>query len=482
METKSQSLLLGSSSASRRLFLKHSLLGAAGVIVMPNLLLPRRAFGADTSPNRRVQIAQIGIGRMGTGDMGGILKHPHARVVAVCDLDSKRLGIAKDLVEKFYKKAGESAVDVKTYHDYHDVLARPDIDAVVVSVPDHWHALVAIEAVLAGKDVYCQKPLTYSILEAQLLRAAVLAKDRILQVGSQQRSGASFRSATELVRDGHIGKIKTVQIGLGADKPSGKKPAPQEVPANLDYERWLGPAPQQPYMEGRVHPQNSTGARPGWITTEDFGLGMITNWGAHHIDIAQWGIGMELSGPNTITAQAEFMHDDLWTVHTGYHIELDYAGDIKVILDNKNEVGIKFEGENGWIYCTRGPEKVTASDPNLPTKGKAPKPALRASDAKILQGKLSANAKVWQASTNHYFNWVDAVLAHKQPIAPVDQAARSLSTCALSWIGMKLKRKLTWDPVKEAFIGDDEANALRFRKPRSAEYDITAIAKKAGLC
>ena len=320
METKTT--LVGFSDASRRSFLKRSMLGAAGVIAFPNLLLPRSAFGAESSPNRRVQVAQIGIGRMGTGDMGGILKHPQARVVAVCDLDSKRLGIAKDLVEKFYKKAGESAVDVKAYHDYHEVLARPDIDAVVVSVPDHWHALVALEAVLAGKDVYCQKPLTYSILEAQLLRAAVLAKDRILQVGSQQRSGASFRSATELVRDGHIGKIKTVQIGLGADKPSGKKPAPQEVPANLDYERWLGPAPQQPYMEGRVHPQNSTGAWPGWITTEDFGLGMITNWGAHHIDIAQWGIGMELSGPNTITAQAEFMHDDLWTVHTGYHIEL----------------------------------------------------------------------------------------------------------------------------------------------------------------
>ncbi|MCX7007532.1 MAG: Gfo/Idh/MocA family oxidoreductase [Kiritimatiellaeota bacterium] len=281
METKTMSVSFA--AANRRSFLKRSMLGAAGVLVFPNLILPRSAFGAEASPNRRLQIAQIGIGRMGTGDMGGMLKHPQARVVAVCDLDSKRLGIAKDIVEKYYKKAGESAVAVKDYHDYHDVLARPDIDAVVVSVPDHWHALVALEAVLAGKDVYVPKPLTYSILEAQLLRAAVQAKDRILQVGSQQRSSGSFRSATELVRDGHIGKIKTVQIGLGADKPSGKKPAPQPVPENLDYERWLGPAPQQPYMEGRVHPQSNTSGRPGWITTEDFGLGMITNWGAHHI-------------------------------------------------------------------------------------------------------------------------------------------------------------------------------------------------------
>ena len=480
MESNTQATWAGFPAASRRSFLRHSLLGAAGVIAFPNLLLPRSAFGAESSPNRRLQIAQIGIGRMGSGDMSGMLKHPQARVVAVCDLDSKRLAIAKETVEKFYKKAGESAVDIKSYHDYHDVLARPDIDAVVVSVPDHWHALVALEAVLAGKDVYCQKPLTYSILEAQLLRKAVLAKDRILQVGSQQRSSPSFRNATELVRDGHIGKIKSVQIGLGVDKPSGKKPAPQPVPANLDFERWLGPAPQQPYMEGRVHPQNSTGARPGWITTEDFGLGMITNWGAHHIDIAQWGIGMELSGPHTIAAHADFMHDDMWTVHTGYHVALDYAGGVQVVLDTKNEVGIKFEGEHGWIFCTRGPEKVTASDGNAPAKGK--KAALRASDPQILLAKLSAGAKVWQASTNHYFNWIDAALAHKQPIAPVEQAARSLSTCALSWIGMKLNRKLTWDPDQEAFIGDDEANAMRFRKPRSAEFDITAIAHKAGLC
>jgi predicted dehydrogenase len=467
-------------AASRRSFLKRSLLGTAGLLVFPQLVLPRRAFAAEGSANRRLQVAQIGIGRMGGGDMDGVMKHKSARIVAVCDLDSKRLGIAKGNVEKFYKKAGEGDVAIKDYHDYHEVLARPDIDAVIVSVPDHWHALVALEAVLAGKDVYCQKPLTYSIREAQLLRAAVQAKGRILQVGSQQRSSGSFRSATELVRDGHIGKIKTVQIGLGADKPSGKKPAPQQVPANLDYERWLGPAPQQPYMEGRVHPQNSTGARPGWITTEDFGLGMITNWGAHHIDIAQWGLGMEESGPHTIMAQADFMHDDLWTVHTGYHVELEYAGGIKVILDNKNEVGIKFEGEHGWVFCTRGPEKVTASDPNLPAKGK--KAALRASDPKILAAKLSTGAKVWQASGNHYFNWVEAALAHKQPIAPVEQGARSLTTCALSWIGMKLKRKLTWDPVKEAFIGDDEAAAFCHRKPRSADYDIEAIAKKAGLC
>ncbi len=463
---------------SRRSFLKGSMVGTAGAMALPTIIT-RGLYGADIAPpppSKRIQVAQIGVGRMGTGDMGSIMKLPQARVVAISDLDSKRLEKAKGDVEKFYSKT-EKDVAIKTFADYHELLARPDIDAVVVSVPDHWHAQVAIEAVLAGKDVYLQKPMTYSIAEAQALRKVVKAKDRILQVGSQQRSSFPFRRATELVRNGHIGKIKTVQIGLGKDKPSGKKPAPEEVPSNLNYDVWQGPVAEQPYMEGRVHPQKGIG-RPGWITTECYGLGMITNWGAHHIDIAQWGIGMELSGPVTIESQAEFMTDDVWTVHTGYHIELTYANGVKLILDDKNEVGIKFEGEEGWVFCTRGAEKVTDSDPNLPGAKKSP---IRASSPKILEAKIADGGKVWMPSTNHYLNWLEGVAAHKETIAPVDQAGRSVSTCALAWIGMKLKRKLTWDPVKEEFVGDDEANAMRSRKPRAAAYDIDAIIKKANI-
>jgi myo-inositol 2-dehydrogenase / D-chiro-inositol 1-dehydrogenase len=463
-------------AVSRRAFLRQSTLGAIGALALPNIL-PERLFAASASPNDQIHVAQIGVGRMGNSDMHSVMRHSLARVVAVCDLDANRSGKAREQVEQHYQKAGGTAAGVKAYKNFHEVLARPDIDAVVVSVPDHWHALVAVEAVLAGKDVYVQKPLTYSILEAQILRQAVQAKGRILQVGSQQRSQNSFRRATELVRNGCLGKIKTVQIGLGVDKPSGKKPAPESVPANLDYETWLGPAPQQAYMEGRVHPQKGLG-RPGWITTEDFGLGMITNWGAHHIDIAQWGLGMELSGPLTIDSHAEFMHDDLWTVHTGYHIELTYSNGTKVILDNKNPVGLKFEGDNGWIFCTRGAEKVTESDPNVETDRRGP---LRASDPALLRFPIPSNGKRWQPSTNHYLNWLEAVAARKQPIAPVDQAARSVTTCALAWTGMKLKRKLTWDPEQEAFVGDAEANALRFRAPRATAYDIREVAKKGGL-
>lgn len=341
-------------SLPRRTFLKTTL-GIAGIAAIPDIFTGR-LFAAN-SANKRIQIAQIGCGRMGTADMKEILALPLARVVAVCDLDSKRAAIAKTVVEEHYKTAGESMGEVKTYEDFREVLARPDIDAVVVSTPDHWHGIVGISAAIAGKHIYAQKPLTYDIAESIGLRTTVRAKKVILQTGSQQRSAkpwGSFRTASEAVKNGRIGKLQTIRIGVGKDKPSGKKFSPMPVPPNLNYERWLGPAPQQEYLELRVHPQNTVDGRPGWITTEDFGLGMITNWGAHHFDIAQWAMGQELGGPVTIEARADFMKDDAWTVHTSYHIEMLYPNDVRVIVDDSFANGIRFEGEEGWVYCSRG--------------------------------------------------------------------------------------------------------------------------------
>jgi predicted dehydrogenase len=461
---------------NRRSFLKTSIVGSAGLAVLPNII-PRSLFAAD-APSKRINVALIGCGREGTVDVEGTMAHSMSRIVAVCDLDSKRLASAQRMIEGFYKKRGESNVDIKTYHDYHEVLARPDIDAVIVSVPDHQHALVASTAAIAGKHIYVQKPLTYSIAESIALRTAVRAKKVILQAGSQQRSEhpfVAFRPASEAARNGRLGKLTRIEIGIGIDKPSGKAPAPMPVPSNLDYERWLGPAPEQPYMEGRVHPQKDLG-RPGWITTEDFGLGMITNWGAHHLDIAQWGMGMELSGPQTITGTADFMTNDVWTVHTDYHIEMQYANGVEVILDNKFENGLKFIGSEGSVFCSRGAVRVTSSDPNSPDTGKS---ALRWSDPKL--ATLPADAKRWPASSNHYLNWLESIAANRDPIAPVDQAARSLQACATAWIAMKLKRKLTWDPTKEMFVNDAEANAMLDRKARKPEYDIHALLARAGI-
>ena len=466
--------------SSRREFLKTTVSGSAALIV-PAFIPRTYLFGGQTPPSRRITVAQVGCGRMGSEDMQATMKHDLCRMVAVCDLDSKRLEKARSVVEQYYKGKGESRVNVAAYRDYHEVLARRDIDAVIVTPPDHWHALVAIEAALAGKDLHVQKPLTYDIAEAIALRNAVRAKARILQTGSQQRSSKpweTFRIASEAVRNGRIGRVTVVRIGIGLDEPKGRAPQPQPVPATLDYQTWLGPAPGQPYMEDRVHPQDGYG-RPGWITTEDFGLGMITNWGAHHVDIAHWGIGMELSGPTRIAARADFMTGDVWTVHHTYHVEMQYPNGVQVIIDDKFPNGIRFEGADGWVFCARGAAQVTSSDPGAATQ-KGSK-ALDASDIRILTAPYGSTDKRWPSSSDHYLNWLEGIARRQDPIAPVDQAARSLEACAAAWISMKLGRSLTWDPQKEQFTGDAEANALCGRKPRSAAYDIQRVVKGAGL-
>jgi predicted dehydrogenase len=463
---------------SRRTFIRTSVAGSAAMLFLPRTWLS----GAQTPPSRRITVAQIGCGRMGMEDLRGTIKHDLARVVAVCDLDANRLELARAEVEKFYKDKGESRVDIKAYRDYHEVLARSDIDAVIVTPPDHWHAIIAVEAALAGKDIHVQKPITYDIAEAIALRTAVRAKKRILQTGSQQRSSKpwnTFRIATEAVRNGRIGQIKVVRIGIGQDQPKGVPPRPQPVPKTLDFQTWLGPAPEQPYMEERVHPQQGYG-RPGWITTEDFGLGMITNWGAHHMDIAHWGMGLEMSGPTSIEARADFMTGDVWTVHHTYHIEMLYPNGAQVILDNSFPNGIRFEGTSGWVFCARGSAQVTSSDPGAAAQ-KEGRSSLEASDPRLLTAPYGATDVRWAASDDHYLNWLDAIAKRQDPIAPVDQAVRSLEACAAAWIGMKLKRKLTWDPKTEQFAGDAEANALRARAPRSSTYDIRRIMREARL-
>jgi predicted dehydrogenase len=459
----------GKRNFSRRSFLKTSAGAAAGFALLPQIV-PVRLLGAE-APGKKIQVAQIGCGRMGQSDLVNVMNEPLARVVAVCDLDSKRVAVAKKIVEDYYSSRGESAANVKTFHDYHDVLASPEIDAVVITVPDHSHALLAIKAAIAGKHIYVQKPVTYDIAEAIGLRRAVEAKGVILQTGSQQRSERpwrSFRAASEAVRNGRIGQLKTIKIGVGLDRPSGRKPAPMPVPENLDYEHWLGSAPEQPYLEDRVHPQNDPGGRPGWITTEDFGLGMITNWGAHHVDIAQWAMGQELGGPGTIEGHAQFMKNDAWTVHTTYHVEMLYPQKVRMILDNKFPVGIQFEGDDGWVFCTRGEDSDDA------------RPPLRASDKKIL-APFGENAIRWMSSKTHHGNWLESIVANHQPIAPIQQSARSLEACAAAWISMKLKQKLTWDVATERFVGNEAANKLRSRKARKPEYDFELVLKKAGI-
>ncbi len=468
---------------TRRHFLLTAARGGAGLLVAPSLapLLNANPRARRNSALGTIQVAQIGCGRMGRGDLQAILKVPLARVVAVCDLDTTRLAAAKQLAEEFYRKQGEANVAVRACRDHRELLALPEIDAVVVSTPDHTHAIVAIEAAIAGKHLYVQKPITYDVSEAIALRKAVLAKGVVLQTGSQQRSDepwSAFRIAAAAVRNGRIGRLRSIRIGLGVDVPSGRKPAPMEVPPNLDYERWLGAAPEQPYMEGRVHPQGTLEGRPGWITTEAFGLGMITNWGAHHVDIAQWAMGEELGGPLTAEGRADFMTDDVWTVHRGYHVELTYRDEVRVVIDDGFAVGLEFEGDEGTLFCARGEATATASDPNAPSA--AVSRALRASDAKILE-PLGERAIVLPPSRNHYVNWIECIRDRREPVAPIAQSARSLTACYIAWLSMKLGRKLRWDPTKERFLDDEEANARLGRRARRDDYDVALAMKKAGL-
>ena len=425
-------------------------------------IVPASVLGAR-SPGNRINVGAIGTGRISRGhDLPGIWQHDLARVMAVCDLDSHRVEDAKALVNGYYaKKTGKTYDGVTTYANYHDLLASKDVDAVVISTPDHWHCLIAIDAVEAGKDVYLQKPASLTIAEGRALSNAVQRTGRIFQIGSQQRSTVQFRYAAELVRNGRIGQLKTVEVGLPGD-PSGDEEPEMPVPKNLNYDMWLGSTPVVYYTEKRVHPQQGYD-RPGWLRCEQFGAGMITGWGAHHIDSAHWGMDTEYTGPVEIWGTAEFPRKGLWDVHGPFKTEALYASGVHMIVSGDFPNGIKFIGTNGWIFVSRGNEKVTGSDPVAKLKDET---ALAASDPRIIASVIGPDEINLPRSTEHHLNWLESVKSRQPPIAPVEIAHRSCSACLLHHMAMKLKRKLYWDPMREAFKNDDEANALRSRPQR----------------
>ena len=442
---------------------------ASSVVAGFPAIVPSSVFGA-TSPGNRINVGAIGTGRISRGhDLPGIWQHDIARVMAACDLDRKRMEDAKTLINGYYsKQMGKPYDGVAGYTNYHDLLANKDVDAVVISTPDHWHCLIAIDAVEAGKDVYLQKPASLTIAEGRALSDAVQRSGRIFQIGSQQRSTVQFRYAAELVRNGRIGQIKTVEVGLPGD-PSGEVEPEMPVPKNLNYDMWLGSTPVVYYTEKRVHPQVGYD-RPGWLRCEQFGAGMITGWGAHHIDSAHWGMDTELTGPVEIWGTAEFPKSGLWDVHGPFKTEALYANGVHMIVSGDFPNGIKFIGTNGWIFVSRGNERVTASDPVAKLNDST---ALQSSDPKIIKSVIGPTEIHLPESKEHHLNWLESVKSRKPPIAPVEVAHRSCSACLLHHAAMKLKRKLYWDPAKERFRNDDEANAMLSR-PQRAPYAIGA--------
>jgi predicted dehydrogenase len=450
---------------TRRDFLK---LGTAAAISFPTIV-PSTVFGQN-APGNRINIGAIGVGRISRGhDLPGIWQFDQARIMAVCDLDSNRVEQGKALVNGYYaKKLGKPYDGVTGYHNYHELLANKDIDAVVISTPDHQHAILAVDAVHARKDVYLQKPASLTIAEGRAMSNAVNASGQIVQIGSQQRSWKQFHRACELVRNGRIGEIKHVEIGLPGD-PSGPDAAAMPIPQNLNYDAWLGSTPEVYYTEIRVHPQDGF-SRPGWLRCEQFGAGMITGWGAHHVDTAHWGMNTEYTGPVEIWGTAEFPTHGLWNVHGKFLTHAVYANGVTMDISGDFPNGIKFYGTKGWIFVTRD-EMVTPTDPG----GKPvdpPKP-LVASDPKILDSVIGPDEVHLYKSDDQHGNWLECIRSRKAPIAPAEVGHRACSTCLLHHIAMKTKRRLYWDPVKERFKNDDDANCMLSR-PQRAPYMMDA--------
>ncbi len=438
------------SPVSRRDFLSRSLAGLA-LAGLPEWFakdtlaaeserhsrMPRRI-----GPNDRINIACIGPGgskggyRQGLNDTKAARGHQGTQIVAVCDVDQQHREEA----------AHEFGPDCKQYHDFRELLADDGIDAVVIGTPDHWHAQIAIAAMKAGKDVYCEKPLTLTIDEGKHIVRTMKDTKRIFQTGSQQRSDAKFRMACELVRNGRLGKISRVKTQIPT-APTGGPFDVKPVPEGFDWDMWQGPTPFTDYIPERTH-----GTFRWWL---EYSGGMITDWGAHHNDIAQWGLGMDGSGPLSVEAVGkppEKTGKNYYNVFPSFDITYKYPGDITLLCTDKGENGIQFEGEKGWIFVSRG--------------------VLRASDDKLLSDPLPSDAIKLYVSNDHMGNFLDGIRTRQQPICNAEVGHRSVSVCHMGNLSLRLGgRHLEWDAKKEQFKNDKEANAMLSR-PRRGPWKL----------
>lgn len=441
------------STTSRRTFLKQSALCTAAMAFPA--VIPSSAMGlaGAVAPSNRVVLGCIGLGIQGMNNMQTFRGNKETLVAAVCDVHEEQRQRGKESVDKWYGNT-----DCTAYRDFRELMARKDIDAVQITAPDHWHPLMAIEAARQGKAMYCEKPIGWSLRAAQAVRKAIRESGVVFQFGTQQRSSAKFRLACELVRNGRIGKLQTILVGVPGSWTCPAQPA-EAVPKELDYDLWLGPAPMAPYCYQRVRPYAQKGGWSIWYCISDYCMGMIGNWGVHHLDIAQWGNGTELSGPVEVEGTGTFPKDMLTDAATQWQVTNRYANGVTLVhMDDgtakKHPLqkaghghGVMFIGTEGWVHVDRS--KMDAE----------PKSLLKAS--------LGPNDIQLYKSDNHHVNFVDAVKGRAKPAAPIDVAFCSDAICHLQQIAIKLKRKLRWDAGAESFTGDDEANALLDRPMRA---------------
>lgn len=440
-------------SMTRRSFLRRSALGAGAGLAVPQVFLNKTFAATGENPSELIRVGVIGTGGQGMANMRAILKN----VVAVCDVDSKHAASAAALVEK--SNGRKPAV----YGDYRRLLEDKSLDAVLVATPDHWHALPSIEACLAGKDVYCEKPLTLFIEEGKTLVKAARKTGRIVQCGSQQRSEAKFLQAAEYVRNGRIGKVKRVLVGLvGVNWTKDPLVPDSAPPPELDYEMWLGPAPARPYNKQRVHYY----FRFFW----DYSGGQMTNWGAHHLDITQWALGMDDSGPTEIVGRGDFDPEKRFEVPSAFAITYKYANGVVVecqspvpkvaplIPERKEQAmeilggsetftGCIFEGEKGLIYVNRG--------------------VVRCWPDEIFETPIGEKDVRLYKSRQHHQNWLECIKSRKLPICDVAIGHRSATVCHLGNIAIRTGRRIQWDPAREVIVGDAEAARLTTKEYRA---------------
>jgi myo-inositol 2-dehydrogenase / D-chiro-inositol 1-dehydrogenase len=399
------------------------------------LIVPASALGlGKPSPANRVTVGMIGVGRQTVQvNLKQLLAMVDVDVVAVCDVDAWRLGRAKAQVEQAYKRTG-----CKTYADYRELLADKSIDAVMIATPDHWHVPMSLDAVKAGKDVSCEKPLTRSIAEGRALANAVARHKRVFRTDSEFRSHDYFHRAVELVRNGFVGKLHTMRTGVPAGD-EGCPPQPEmPVPAELDYERWQGPAPRAPYTEKRVHKPKSYD-RPGWMRNLYYCDGMVTNWGTHLNDLAQWGNGTDRTGPVEVEGRGVYpAPDSFWNVLLSFEIQYRYANGVRLYY-KIDQPYVRFEGSEGWIHAEYGK-------------------ALLAEPASILKAQLGPNAIRFPLKSDKQ-DFIDAVKTRGQTLEDAEVGHRTTSLCHLGHIAIQMGQRLEWDPARERFTNNDAANA-----------------------
>jgi predicted dehydrogenase len=420
------------SRLSRRRFLHVSAVAAAGPAVLASPLHAARAAAND-----RIQLGFIGVGTMGRGHVHRFLGYGDVQVVAVCDVVDERAQHCRKVVEDHYAQAADRAEfkGCDVYGDFRELVARDDIDAVVIATPDHWHALPCVTAARAKKDIYCEKPLTHSIAQGRKIIQAVRENSVVFQTGSQQRSEfeGKFRVAAELVRNGRIGRVRSVRIGVGGPPHPCDLPT-QDVPPGTDWDTWLGPAPYRGYHE-ELCPKGVHQHFPAWRNYREYAGGGLADMGAHHFDIAQWALDMDGSGPVLIEPPRS-------DAETG--LKFTYANAVEMFHGGKS--GCTFEGTDGTIYVDRG---TLESDP-----------------AEIVQTPLSDSDTRLYHATDHARNWLDCIRSREEPICPAEVGTSSATVCHLANLGYELRRELHWDPEKEQFLHDDEANSLRERPYR----------------